>query len=90
VAAAVILDSGSNRFGNRTEIRDKLIHCLALPVRDGRNGDVEVGHVGLVMLVVVQVHGGSVEAGLERVIGVGQCREREGPVGAAAGAAAGA
>jgi len=53
------------------------VSCLQLGM--GSHGGVEVIHIGLVVLVVMQVHGLGVEVRLQRVICVRQRRQGEGP-----------
>ena len=46
-------------------------------MRGDRN--IQVVHVSLVVLVVVQVHGLGIEARLKRLVGVRECRQLERP-----------
>ena len=56
------------------KVRDEFLKSLSSKLGVCGHGCIQVIHIRLVMLVVVQVHGSRVKAGLERVITVGQGR----------------
>ena len=65
VAAAVVLDDFADVFGDGGEVLNELLGGLAAEVGVLFDGAVEVGDVGLVVLVVVELHGRFVDVGLE-------------------------
>ena len=81
MASALIANSSTSRLGPGEQVRDQLINGLAGQLRVSGDGDVEVIHVGLVVLVMVQVHGGRVKVRLQSIVGVGQGRQSERPSG---------
>ncbi len=85
VAAALVAHGGADGFGHGAEIGEQRVNGLAGQLRMCRDGGVEVVDVGGVVLVVVQVHGGRVEVGLESIVGVGQWRQGEGTGGGCGG-----
>ena len=75
VASALIADGGAGGFGPGIQICDQILDGLSGQLGMSGDGGVEIIHVGLMVLVVMQVHGGRVEVRLQRVIGVGQRRQ---------------
>jgi hypothetical protein len=73
VAAAVVADGGADVFGDGGEGFDEVFGGFVGEVGLGGDGGVEVGDVGLVVLAVVDLHGGGVDGGLK---GVGCVRQR--------------
>src|SRR6185295_3217472 len=73
VAAAVVADRAALVLGDRAEIRDDLLDGLAVEVGAGER-IVGLVHVGLVMLVVMQLHRLLVDVRLERVVVIGKGR----------------
>ena len=63
--------SGRGRADDLHEVRDRRLVLLVELAVDARD-------VGRVVLVVVELHRRRVDAGLERVVGVGQVRQRVG------------
>jgi hypothetical protein len=74
VAPAIVAD---HRLG-RPSILDDLVQALALQRRVGLDRLVEIVDIGLVMLVVVELHGLRVDVRLQRIVGVGQRGDFEG------------
>jgi hypothetical protein len=72
VAAAVVLDDLADVFGDGGEVLDEVFGGLGAEVGVLLDGAVEVGDVGLVVLVVVELHGRLVDVGLEGGVVVGQ------------------
>ena len=71
MASALVAHGGTGGFGQRTEIRQQVVKGFAGQLRMLGHGDIQVVHIGLMMLVVVQMHGGGIDGGLERVVGIG-------------------
>ena len=72
VAAAVVLDDVADVFGDGVEVLDEVFGGFLAEVGVLFDGAVEVGDVGLVVLVVVELHGRFVDVGLEGGVIVGQ------------------
>ena len=77
MSSALVADSRAGRFRQGAKVGDQLFDGLACQFRVRRNGGVQVVHIGLVVLVVMQMHGGCVEVRFERVVSVRQGRQRE-------------
>ncbi len=75
VAAAVVADGGADVFGNGGESFDEVFGGFVGEVGLGGDGVVEVGDVGLVVFVVVNLHGGCVDGGFESVEGIRKWRK---------------
>jgi hypothetical protein len=78
MAATVVADYRTYIFRNAGQIGKELFGGLLAEVRVLFNRAVEVGDVGLVMLVVVQLHGRFVDGGLEGGVVVWEGRKFEG------------
>ena len=78
VAAAVIADDAANIFGNAGEIGNELLRRLLAEFRMLFNSAVEVGDVGLMVLIVMQLHGRLVDGRLESGVVVRKGRKFEG------------
>ena len=72
VASAVVADGGANIFGNGVQIADEVVNGFGGEIGVIGQGGIDVGDVGLVMLVVVEVHGFGVDERLERAVVVGK------------------
>ena len=72
VAAAVVLDDLADVFGDGGEVLDEVFGGLLAELGVLFDGAVEVGDVGLVVLVVVELHGRLVDVGLEGGVVVGE------------------
>jgi hypothetical protein len=72
VAAAVVLDDLADVLGDAGEVFDQLFRRLFAQVGVLFDGAVEVGDVGLVVLVVVQLHRRFVDKRLEARVVIGQ------------------
>ena len=72
MATAVVAHGAADTLRHRAEIRqqtfDRLVGKSSLAVQRL----VEIGHVGGVVLAVVDFHGTGVHMGLQRIMGVGQ------------------
>src|SRR4051812_49315914 len=73
MAAAVVADGRPLVVRDLGEVRDHALDRLVGELGPLERG-VDLVHVGLVVLVVVDLHGLRVDVGLERVLGVGQVR----------------
>ena len=78
MAAAVVADSGLDVLGQALDVGDELLDGLGLEVLFSFEGVVELGHVAVVMLAVMDLHGLGVDMRLQRVWWVGQVGEFEG------------
>ncbi len=67
VAAAIVAHGGADRFGNFVELREQIFDGKLLQVGRGFERLVEIGDVGVVMLVVVNLHRLRVNVWFERV-----------------------
>ena len=72
VAAAVVLHDLADVLGDGGEVPDEVFGGFGGQFRVLVDGAVEVGDVGLVVLVVVQLHGRFVDVGLEGCVVVGK------------------
>ena len=72
VAAAVVLDDLAHVFGDGAEVLDQVLGRLRAEFGVLLDRAVQVGDVGLVVLVVVQLHGRFVDVGLEGGVVVGK------------------
>ncbi len=72
VAAAVVLDDLADVFGDAGEVFDELFGRLFADLGVLLDRAVEIGDVGLVVLVVVKLHRRFVDEGLKRRVIVGQ------------------
>ena len=79
VPSAVVPDRSRSRHGQRSQTLQQIFNRLPGQPWVRRHRDIQVVHVCLVVLVVVQMHGLRIETRLERVIGVGQRRQSERP-----------
>ncbi len=79
VAAAVVLDDLANVLGNAGEVFEELLGRLFADLGVLFDCTVEVGDVGLVVLVVVKLHGRFVDGRLKRRVIVGQRGKFVGP-----------
>ncbi len=61
VAATVVLDDFADVLGNAGKVLDEFFGAFAAELRVLFDRAVEIGDVGLVVLVVVQLHGGFVD-----------------------------
>ncbi len=78
VAAAVVADDGADVLGDAGEVGDELFGGFLAEFGVLLDRAVEVGDVGLVMLVVVELHGRFVDGGLESGVVVGKGGKFEG------------
>jgi hypothetical protein len=78
VATAVVLDGGADGFGKGVEVFQEFFERFLFEVVVAGEGFVEVGDVGTVVFVVVDLHGLRVDVGFEGIEGVGERREGEG------------
>ncbi len=81
VAAAVVLDDLADILRDGGEVLDEFFGGLLAELGVLLDGAVEVGDVGLVVLVVVELHGRLVDGGLEGGVVVGERGKFEGHVG---------
>ncbi len=72
VAASVVAHHAANVFGHRVEVADQVVNGLGGERRVAGQGSIHVVDVGLVVLVVMQVHGFGVDEGFKRVVVVGK------------------
>ncbi len=72
VAAAVVADDGANVFRHAVQIAQQVFSRVFAEVGMLLDGAVERGDVGLVVLVVMQVHRLGVDVRLERGVIVGK------------------
>ena len=77
MAATLVANGGAYLFGHRVQIGDEIVDGSGGKLRVVGHSRIQVVHVGLVMLVVVQMHGLGVDVWLERVVGVRKCRQSE-------------
>ncbi len=70
--AAVVLDHLADVLRNARQILQQLIGRLLAQLRMLLYRPVQVRHIGLVVLVVVQLHGRFVDGGLKRRVVIGQ------------------
>ena len=64
--------SATDAFGHGGQVTDDLTDRFGFEVSIASNGVVELTHVGVVVLGVVDFHGLSVDVGFERVVGVSE------------------
>ncbi len=74
VPAAVVAHGTANAFGQQGQVGDQLLHGLAAVRRVLERG-IQVVHIGLMVLGVVDLHGLRIDMGLQRVVGVAQGRQ---------------
>src|ERR1039458_555930 len=79
MASPLIPHRSTGRFGPAVQICNQFLHGLAVQLQVRGHSHIQIVHVRLMMLIVMQMHGYGIEAGLKRVIGVGQSGERERP-----------
>src|SRR6266702_5242747 len=72
MAAAVVLDDFADVLGDGAKILDEVFGRAGAEVGVLLDGAVEIGDIGLVMLVVVELHGRLVDGGFEGSIVVGK------------------
>jgi hypothetical protein len=77
VTSAVVADDGADIFGDAGEVGEELFGGLFAEVGILFDGSVEVGDVGLVMLVVMEFHGRFIDGGLESGVVIGKGRKFE-------------
>jgi hypothetical protein len=65
VATAVVADGAADVLGDGGEVLDEVFDGLGTQFRVLVDGGVQVGDVGLVVLVVVELHGRLVDVGFE-------------------------
>jgi hypothetical protein len=70
VSSAIVAYDCAECLGQAGEVRDELVDALPCQLGMSGRGCVEIVYIGLMVLVVVQVHGSSVEAGLESIVGI--------------------
>ena len=75
MAAAVVAHRALDVRGNLLQVLQQGLDRLALELLVGGERGVELVHVGLMMLVVVDAHGLLIDVRLKRVIGVRQGRQ---------------
>ena len=74
VAAGVIADGGSNRFrDNRAVVGEQFLEALVGQFGRGFKGFIQVGHIGVVVLPVMDFHRHLVNGRLQRIGSIGQC-----------------
>ena len=72
MAAAVVAHNAANLFGDGIEICDQVVNRLGGQRRKIRQGAIHIVDVGLVVLVVVQLHRLSVDERFKCGVVVGQ------------------
>ena len=72
MSAALVPDLRSNRRRKAVQALQQFLHCEFGKRGIARHGLVEVVHVCLIMLVVVDLHRLRIDVGLERIVGVGE------------------
>ena len=72
VSAAVVAHGCLNVLRQRTQITEKLFHRLRGPLIVAFQGGIQLGHIPLMMLGVVDLHRASIDVRLQSVIGVFQ------------------
>src|SRR5271155_3576216 len=72
VAAAVVADDGADILGNVVDVSQQVLGSVFAEFGVLLDGAIEVIDVGLVMLVVVEMHGLLVDVRLERGVVIGQ------------------
>ena len=77
MAAAVVDDRLPDCLGHFLDVAQQFVDRHLREVRVPASGLVQVVHVGLVVLVVVNLHRQRVDVRFERIEGVGQRRQRE-------------
>jgi hypothetical protein len=70
MAAAIVLHDLADVLGDGAEVLDEVFGALGGKFGVLIDGSVEVGDVGLVVLIVVQLHGCFVDVGFESCVGV--------------------
>ena len=78
VAAAVVLHDLADVFGDAGEVLDQLFGGLLAEFGVFVDRAVQIGDVGLVVLVVVELHGRFIDEGFESGVVVGEWRKFEG------------
>ena len=81
MAAAVVADDAANVFGDGGQVADQVVNGLGGQIGVVGQGGVHVVDVGLVVLVVVELHGLGVDEGFERGVVVGKRCEVRKPSG---------
>ena len=81
MAATVIADGGANLLRNGVQVLEQVFHREFLQVRVIRQGFVELGNVGLVMLAMVDFHGFGIDVRLQCFERVSQRRQLVWPGG---------
>ena len=74
MAAAIIAHGAADVRRHRVEIADEVLDGLAFEVGLAADRLVDVGDVGRVVFVVMNLHGLRVDIGLERVLGIWKWR----------------
>jgi len=77
MATAIVAHRGSYGIGHLVEMCNQLLDRLARHLRMARNRVVQVVHVSLMVLVVMQMHRLRIEVRFERVISIRQVRQFE-------------
>jgi len=72
VAAAVVAHDGADVLGDAVDVAEEILGCVFPEFRMLFDGSVEVSYVGLVMLIVVEMHGLLVDVRLERGVIIGK------------------
>src|SRR6185436_1607052 len=75
MAAAVVAHGGTNRFGHAVDALDEVLEALRRKLRGLFNGSVEVRHVRVVVLAVMNLHRLLVDVRFERVARVRKWRK---------------
>jgi hypothetical protein len=78
VPPTVVAHGGTNTLGHRAEVAEELLEAPGGEGVLALEGGVQVGDVGGVVLVVVDPHRLLVDVRLQRVVFIGQRRQREG------------
>src|ERR1035438_10691478 len=74
VASAIIADGAAHGFGHVLQALDQVLGGEVLELGGLVDSGVEVGHVSLVMLVVMQMHGLGIDERFQSRVVVGQRR----------------
>ena len=77
MAAALVAYRGAGRFRPAAQVGHQFLDGLSGEFGMRGHGGVEVVYIGLVVLVVVQVHGFGVNTGLQCIVSIGQGRKCE-------------
>ena len=70
MAAAIVAHGAADVRRHRVKIADQVLDGLCFQVRLARNRLVDVGDVGSVVFIVVNLHGQRVNVRFERVLGI--------------------